>query len=196
MCIDDGCWFQMFSEKKQEETNLHEWLPFKFCIKLIQNLTGLFDDSATTVTADAKTHLKFTVKRYKGLLGLLPQYHDFVYCLPTPVWPQGDPAETALYAPQCQQPLKCKGRCIAAVQFPGSSRLFQIILQPVVRGKWQKMRSSIPHQKAIIFLPCFCPFPFFALNSQKSLFSLTFSPTPVPSHDLKWCRSSYAAEHK
>lgn len=128
-----------------------------------------------------------------GIAWTPPSVSPLVYGLPTPVRPQGDPAETALYVPQCHTAPKCKGRRIAAGQFPSSACLFQITPRPVVRGKWPFIWGS----EDLIFLLhhfsslCFCPFPFSALNSQKCLFfPLTFSPTPAPSPDPKWCRSS------
>lgn len=128
----------------------------------------------------------------RDLLGLLPQYHDLFTACQHPCGHKVTLLRQRFVSRNATQPLKCKGRCIA-VQFPISACLFQIIPRPVVRGKWPFIWGS----EDLIFLLhhfsslCFCPFPFSALNSQRCLFfPLTFSPTPVPSHDPKWCRSS------
>lgn len=128
-----------------------------------------------------------------GIVWTPPSVSRLVYCLPTPVWPQGDPAETALYVPQCQQPLKCRGRCIAAVQFhPAFVPDYSTAC--CEREAAFLMGDRRPHLSPSFLFPvsALCLF----LNSPKSLFFPTFSPTPGPSHDPKWCRSSYAAEHK
>lgn len=150
--------------------DLHSYSALRQVTQLIQNLTGLFD--ATTVTIDAKTNFKFAMKHYEGLLGLFPQYHDLFNACQHPCRHKVTLLIRHFMSRNATQPVKCKRRCIVAVQFPSSPCLFQIILWPVVRGKWPFLWGI----EDLIFLLhhfsslCFCPFPFLALNSQKSFF--------------------------
>lgn len=144
--------------------DLHSYSAWWEVTQLIQNLTGLFDDDATTVTVDAKTPCKSAVKCYEGLVGLL-QYHNLFTACQHPCGHKVTLLRQHFMSRNATQPLKCKGRYIAAVQFPSSPCLFQIIPWPVVRERWPfiwenedliflMMRSSF-------FIAVFLPVPFF-----------------------------------
>lgn len=150
--------------------DLHSYSALRQVTQLIQNLTGLFD--ATTVTVDAKTILNL---QWNIMRDCLDSSLSITTCL-TPAnthvdtrWPCWD---GTLCPAMPHSPWNVKGDALWLCNFPAArvcSRLYYGLL-------WEESGLFLWGIEDLIFLLhhfsslCFCPFPFLALNSQKSFF--------------------------